>query len=135
MKSCFRLILQVILLGLLILCFLLQMWEQFDKFLKGQKTVAVSFEKRETHKLPTLAFCDSRAYKTNIPFATTAAKYNESTYDVESEVFLNGICESDYDCSETTNVTMHIVPATYNGYCKLYKFHEEFKTGTYAGEI
>ena len=111
------------------------MWEQFDKFLKGQKTVAVSFEHRETQKLPTFAFCDSRAYKTKIPFAATAVRFNESTYDVESEVLLRGICISDYNCAKPTNVTMHIVPATYNGYCKLYKFHEEFKTGTYAGEI
>ena len=111
------------------------MWEQFDKFLKRQTTVEVSFEQRKTQKLPTFAFCDSRAYKTEIPIATTAARYNESTYDIESEVFLNGICESDYDCAEPTNVTMYIVPAIYNGYCKLYEFNEEFKAGTYAGEI
>ena len=86
MKSCSRLILQVILFGLLIFCFLLQMWKQFNKFLKRQTTVAVSFEQRKTQKLPTFAFCDSRAYKTEIPIATTAAGYNESTYDIESEV-------------------------------------------------
>ena len=133
MKSFCRLFLQVTLLSMLIACFLLQMWEQFDKFLKGQKTVAVSFEERKTQKLPTFAFCDSRAYKIKIPFAATAARYNESTYDVEKEVNLNAICESDYACVEPTNVTMRIVPSTYNGYCKLYEFHEEYKTGSYAG--
>ena len=115
--------------------FLLQMWEQFDKFLKNRKTVALSFEERDTHKFPTFAFCDSRAYNTKIMFASTAALYNKTTFDVESEVDLNAICESDYDCRKPTNVTMQMVPTTYNGYCKLYEFHEDYKTGTYAGEI
>ena len=135
MKSCFRLALQVIILGLLIACFLVQMWEQFDKFLRGQTTVAVSFEASTYQKLPTIAFCDSRAYKTKVQLTASAARYNENTFDVESEVELNAICESDFNCRKPANVTTHMVPTAFNGYCKLYEFHEEIKTGAYAGEV
>lgn len=135
MESRFRPVLQFIVFCLLVCCFLVQMWEQFDKFLKKQNTVAVSFEGRHTHQFPTLAFCDSRAYNTKILFATTAARYNETTFDVDSEIDLYGICEADYDCEEPFNVTEQMVPTIYNGYCKMYDFHQDYKTGTYAGEI
>ena len=135
MDICFRSVLRVILLFLMVFCFMAQMWEQFDKFLKKQTTVAGSFEDRETQKFPTFAFCDSRAYNTKINFATTAARYNETTFDVESEIDLSHICESDFDCKKASNVTERMVPTTYNGYCKLYEFHEAYKTGTYAGQM
>ena len=135
MEFRFRPVLRVVVLCLMVVCFLVQMWEQFDKFLKKQKTVAASFEERNAHKFPTFAFCDSRAYNTKILVAATAARYNETTFDVENEVDLHSICKTDYDCREPSNVTMHMVPTGYNGYCKLYEFHEAYTTGTYAGEI
>ena len=95
MEYHFRPVLRVIVLFLMVFCFVFQMWEQFDKFLKKQTTVAVSFEDRETHKFPTFAFCDSRAYNTKILFPTTAARYNETTFDVQSEIDLYYICEND----------------------------------------
>ena len=61
MKLPVRPMLQVTVLCLMVICFLVQMWEQFDKFLKQQTTVAVSFENRKGQKFPTFAFCDSRA--------------------------------------------------------------------------
>ena len=135
MDICFRSVLRVILLFLMVFCFMAQMWEQFDKFLKKQTTVAVSFEDRETQKFPTFAFCDSRAYNTKILFAATAARYNETTFDVESEIDLSFICEAEYDCKKASNVTERMVPTTFNGYCKLYEFHEAYKPGSYAGQI
>ena len=135
MKLPVRPMLQVTVLCLMVICFLVQMWEQFDKFLKQQTTVAVSFENRKGHKFPTFAFCDSRAYNTKILFATTATRYNETTFNVEREVILSKICESDYNCATPTNITMQTVPTAYNGYCKLFELHEAYPTGTYAGEI
>ena len=115
------------------------MWEQFDKFLKKQTTVASSFEKVKAHKFPTFAFCDSRGFNTRISMAGTAARYTETTFDVEKEVDLHEICLSDYDCkypsSRWSNISVHMVPTAYNGYCKLFEFHEPHNTGTYAGEI
>ena len=114
------------------------MWEQFDKFLKDQKTVASSFEERKAQKFPTFAFCDSRGYNTKIFVAGTAERYNETTFDVENEVDLQEICVSDTDCIHPSNwsdASDHMVPTGYNGYCKLYEFYKPYDTGTYAGEI
>ena len=114
------------------------MWEQFDKFLKDQKTVASSFEERKAQKFPTFAFCDSRGYNTKISLAGTAARYNETTFDIEHEVDLHEMCVSDTDCSNPSNwsdASDHMVPTAYNGYCKLYEFYEPYDTGTYAGKI
>ena len=105
MELNFRTFLWLILLSTMVGCFMAQMWEQFVKYLKGQTTVAVSFEYRDKHKFPSFAFCDSRAYKTRIPFAATEATYNASTFDVESEVEFHGICEADYHCGVTSNHT------------------------------
>ena len=60
MEFRFRMIIWVILLIVMVCCFFVQMREQFNKFLKGQKTVAVSHEEKETQKFPTFAFCDHR---------------------------------------------------------------------------
>ena len=114
------------------------MWEQFDKFLKDQKTVASSFEERKAQKFPTFAFCDSRGYNTKIFVAGTAERYNETTFDVENEVDLYEMCVSDTDCTNPSNwsdASDHMVPTGYNGYCKLYEFYKPYDTGTYAGEI
>ena len=114
------------------------MWEQFDKFLKDQKTVASSFEERKAQKFPTFAFCDSRGYNTKIFVAGTAERYNETTFDVENEVDLYEMCVSDTDCTNPSNwsdASGHMVPTGYNGYCKLYEFYKPYDTGTYAGEI
>ena len=93
MSNFFNHVGHLILISLLVICFLLQMWEQFDKFLKKQKTVAVSFEDRELHKFPTFAFCDIRGYNEEIIFAATAARYKETTFDVGREVVLDKIWE------------------------------------------
>ena len=88
MSNFFNHVSHLILISLLVICFLLQMWEQFDKFLKKQKTVAVSFEDREVHKFPTFAFCDIRGYNEEIIFTATAARYKETTFDVGRDVVL-----------------------------------------------
>ena len=134
MELHFRAVLWVILVVVMVCCFVFQMWEQLDKFLKGQQTVAVSFEERETQKFPSFAFCDHRAYRTDMPFAATAARYNATTFDVESEVVLNGICESDYYCGTKPNYSVHMVPTIYNGYCKVYEFHEQYRMQINAGD-
>ena len=132
MELSIRLVLRVIVIGLMVCSFIFQMWEQFDKFLKRQKTVAVSFEERNEHKFPTFAFCDSRGFNKEIQFAAISDVYNETTFDVEREVVLKGVWA---DLStKTPNVSVHMVPTFYNGYCKLYEFHEHYTTGAYAGE-
>ena len=135
MELSFRLILRVIVICLMFCSFIFQMWEQFDKFLKRQKTVAVSFEEKNEQKFPTFAFCDSRGYNKEFGyFATpgTSDVYNETAFDVEREVVFMGVWT---DLSYTTpNISQHMVPTMYNGYCKLYEFHEHYTTGAYAGE-
>ena len=91
----------------------------------------MSFEGRELHKFPTFAFCDIRGYNEEIIFAATAARYKETTFDVGREVVLDRVWED--MLLITPNVTMHIVPTIFNGYCKMYEFQQSYKTGSYAG--
>ena len=133
MTNLFRLVFQVIVISLLVSCFLFQMWEHFDKFLKEQTTVAMSYEQRHSHEFPTFAICDSRGYKEEIIFAATATRYNETTFDINSEIELYRLCTT-YEACVIPNVTVRMVPTTYNGYCKLFEFHESYSSGTYAGE-
>ena len=125
MKNLSRSVFRVIVICLLVFCFLFQMWEQFDKFLKEQTTVAMSYERRQYQKFPTFALCDSRGYKEEIVFAGTAARYNETTFDIDGEIKLYPVCTTVEDCI-IPNVTMQMVATTYNGYCKLFEFHESY---------
>ena len=134
MELRFRTVLWVILIIVMVGCFVVQMEEQLEKFIKKQTTVAVSFEGRETQRFPTFAFCDHRGYRMDMRFAATAARYNSTTFDVESEVILHGICEKDYVCGKKPKHTVRLVPTTYNGYCKVYEFLEEYPMRIYGGD-
>ena len=76
----------------------------------------------------------NRAYRMDMQFAATAAIYNATTFDVESEIILGGICMSDYVCGIKPKYTVRMVPTTYNGYCKVYQFDEELGLRIYAGD-
>ena len=134
MELRFRTVLWVILIIVMVGCFVVQMEEQLEKFIKKQTTVAVSFEGRETQRFPTFAFCDHRGYRMDMRFAATAARYNSTTFDVESEVILHGICEKDYACGKKPKYNVRMVPTTYNGYCKVYEFLEEYQMRIYGGD-
>ena len=134
MKLHFRSFVWVILVIAMVSCFIFQMWEQLDKFVKGQTTVAVSFEERKTQKFPTFAFCDHRGYRMDVRFVATTSRYNATTFDVESEVILHGLCDGDYTCGRKPKYSVRMVPTTYNGHCKLFEFHEEYPMRVYAGD-
>ena len=76
----------------------------------------------------------NRAYRMDMQFAATAARYNATTFDVESEIIFAGICVSDYVCGIKPKYTERMVPTTYNGYCKVYQFDEELALRIYAGD-
>ena len=68
--------------------FLAQMWDLYDQFISGMKTVAVSFEEKREIEFPTLAFCDSRGYVKKMPLTANAVQYNASTYNLDDEISL-----------------------------------------------
>ena len=111
--------------------FLAQMWDLFDKFVGGLKTVAVSFEDRVTLEFPSFAFCDSRAFKNTTlagPHLGNAALFNATTFDLDKDV--------EVDEYWNINYTIHIVPTNLNGYCKLFEIHGSYPpTNTYIGNM
>jgi hypothetical protein len=95
------------------------MWQQFVKFTENKTTVAVSFEDTQMLTFPTFAFCDARAYKRRMPFPGTAKYYNESAFDIASEVTLEGVGSTDYNISNYVNHSVIVEPTSFNGYCKV----------------
>ena len=127
---------RVILKGLvgiiMIGCFLYQMWDLFDQFLGELRTVAVSFEKKNSVEFPSFAFCDSTAFTKKIGITSNTTLYNSSTFyvDVDVEFSLeNGLIK---DLSGS--YTVQYLPTTFNGYCKFYEFTGENQVSTLVGE-
>ena len=84
-----RKILGVVLGIIMVGGFLAQMWDLFDKFVGGLKTVAVSFEERATLEFPSFAFCDSRAFRNSTSPARhfgDAEYFNATTFDIDKDV-------------------------------------------------
>ena len=63
--------------------FLAQMWEVFDQFQSGLKTITVSFEEHTEMEFPSFAICDSRAFRKITPRMINAAQYNATAFDLE----------------------------------------------------
>ena len=98
-------ILRCIIVSVMFCGFLLQMWDLFEKYLSGLTTVAVSFKEREVLEFPSFAFCDSRAFKTDVNFEDTLLQYNATTFQLNQEVELNGIMITSGVFSEINSVT------------------------------
>ena len=114
--------------------FLAQMWDLFDKFVGGLKTVAVSFEERATLEFPSFAFCDSRAFRNNTSvFQLGSAEFfNATTFDLDMDVDLG----DHWTAGTEFNYKAHIVPTNLNGYCKLFEIHGSYPhTSTYIGKM
>ena len=113
--------------------FLAQMWDLFDKFVGGLRTVAVSFEERPSLEFPSFAFCDSRAFR-NITLAGhnfgNEVFFNATTFDLDEDVKIGESWGTKF------NYTFHIVPTNMNGYCKLFDIHGNYEpTNTYIGKV
>ena len=131
-------ILRCIIVSVMFCGFLLQMWDLFEKYLSGLTTVAVSFKEREVLEFPSFAFCDSRAFKTDVNLDDTLLQYNATTFQLDQEVQFSGVSgvtgAGNISFSEI-NHTIHVVPSTFNGYCKLFEFHQSYPAKSYLGEF
>ena len=128
--------LRFIIVLIMVVGFLAQMWELFGQFLSGLKTVAVSFEEKKTMEFPSFAFCDSRALKSRMSFSANAAQFNATTFNLEEEIKLITIGNSDSAIDEWENTyKSKLVPTMFNGYCKLYEFNREFQFNSIVGKF
>ena len=113
--------------------FLAQMWHIFEQFISELKTVAVSFEERRDLEFPSLAFCDSRAFKKKFVAKANATVYNVTTFNVDKEVSMSGLIDirSDHTRALPTNTyTTELLPTPFNGFCKLYEFKQNLPPNT-----
>ena len=69
--------------------FLAQMWDLFVQFHSGLKTISVSFEEKSVVEFPSIAICDSRAFRKLVPWTANAGRYNATTFNLEGQVSLN----------------------------------------------
>ena len=110
--------------------FLAQMWDLFDKFVGGLKTVVVSFEERASLEFPSFAFCDSRAFRSSTSAGLhfgNAAFFNATTFDLAKDVEFGEY----WSQGTELNYTVHIVPTNLNGYCKLYDIYGSYPINSY----
>ena len=115
--------------------FFFQMWDVFNLFHSGMKTVAISFEERDTIELPSFALCDSRAYNKMTPWTANGAKYNATTFNMEGQVALHMFENYDLVNNDRNTYTTELMPTIYNGYCMLYEFEENYPIDFGAGNI
>ena len=112
-------VLKGLVMVIMIVCFLLQMWELFDQFISELKTVAVSFEEENEIEFPSFAFCDSTAFTEKIGITSNTTLYNATAFNVKKEISLGRGLIGDL----TDTYTVESFPTTFNGYCTLYEFH------------
>ena len=113
--------------------FLGQMWEIFDQFHSGLKTIAVSFEERDAIEFPSFAICDSRAFRKLTPLTANAARYNATTFNLEEQVSLHMLFNDDLT-DDWNTYTTELLPTIYNGYCMLYEFQRHYPVNAWAGK-
>ena len=113
-------------------CFLSQMWDLFDQYLSELKTVAVSFREKKAIEFPSIAFCDSTAFRKRIGVTANTTLYNATAFKVEDVSIINGLLPWGYDMTDTFKV--HSFPTTDNGYCTLYEFHGEHPINEVVGK-
>ena len=116
-------VLKGLVMVIMIVCFLLQMWELFDQFISELKTVAVSFKEENPIEFPSFAFCDSTAFTEKLGIISNATLYNATAFNVEEGISLAIILENGTVVNLTDTYTVESFPTTFNGYCTLYEFH------------
>ena len=121
---------------IMVLGFLAQMWQLFGQFIGGLKTVAVSFEERETMEFPSFAFCDSQALRSRVMITANAAQFNTTSINVEEDIKLNAIASFNKQIDFWENTyTSELVPTMLNGYCMLYEFNRDYPVNTFASKL
>ena len=126
-----RKILGVVLGIIMVGGFLAQMWDLFDKFVGGLKTVAVSFEERATLEFPSFAFCDSRAFRNSTSPSRhfgDAGYFNATTFDIDRDVEFGAFWYKE----AKINYTVQIIPTILNGYCKVFDIHGSYPVNGYT---
>ena len=118
-----RNILSFILGAIMFAGFLAQMWDLFNHFLSGMKTLAITYKEEDTIEFPSFAICDSRAFKAKTLYAANATQYNATTYNLEALVSFSNLYESE---DWKISYTVELVPTIYNGYCMLYEFNGNY---------
>ena len=119
--------------AVMVVGFLTQIWEVFDQFHSGLKTIAVSYEERDTVEFPSFAVCDSRAFRKLTPWTADAEHYNGSTFDLEIQVslYMPGQVKQ-HEVNMAKSYSTELLPTVYNGYCLLYEFQRKFPINAVA---
>ena len=129
-------VLSSLLWAVMVTGFLTQMWDLFEQFCSGWKTIAVHFEERTEIAFPSFAICDSRAYRKLMPWTADAEQYNASTFNLEEHVSLHIQSNQGYYDNGIVNdwnsYTTELLPTIFNGYCMLYEFEREYPINTMA---
>ena len=129
-------LLHFIIVLIMVFGFLVQMWDLFGQFLSELKTVAVSFEERETMEFPSFAFCDSRALRKRVMITSNAAQFNSTTIHVDEDIKLDTIASFNKQIDVWENTyTSELVPTMLNGYCMLYEFNRDYPVNTFASKL
>ena len=116
-----RTILSFLLGAIMVGGFLAQMWEVFDQFHSGLKTIAVSYKEIDTIEFPSFAICDSRAFTKLTRLTGNSAQYNATTFNLEAQVSLYIQMEGDKNA-----YTTELLPTLYNGWCLLHEIHKNY---------
>ncbi len=118
MRKAVRLLLVIIMFS----GFVAHMWQQFEKYVDGVKTVAVSFNRTDKLAFPTFAFCDSRGYVGRRAFPGVREDYVRSAQDVTDDVDFFGVGKTDYDITKVNQTFyVRVIPTVFNGFCKVAK--------------
>ena len=115
--------------------FLAQMWDLFIQFHSGLKTTAVSFKEEAEVEFPSIAICDSRAYRELSLWTANAERYNLTTFNLDGQISLkiqsNNAFSSENDLIK--DYKSKLLPTIYNGYCMLYEFQRHLPSQALAG--
>lgn len=114
--------------------FLWQVWDQADKFISSATTVAVSRQKEDEVKFPTIAFCDQMGFTERAPTEPNAVTSYESYMNsvVHVDVNLTGLMDVDgFDFTKVEHESVHL-PTVLNGMCKIFKLTSRHRKGSYV---
>ena len=121
-----RTILSFLLGAIMVGGFLAQMWEVFEQFHSGLKTIAVWFDEKDTIEFPSIAICDSRAFTKLTRLMGNSAQYNATTFNLEEQISLY----INFDKADDQNpFTTELLPTLYNGWCLLHEFPRNYPVG------
>ena len=110
---------------------------------RALKTISVSFEEKSAVEFPSIAICDSRAFRKLVPWTANAGRYNATTFNLEGQVSLDTFNSNNFTnilntfnsnnfTDDLNTYTTELLPTIFNGYCMLYEFHRNYPANAWA---